>query len=242
MWDETLDEPGYVDPDTGRPLLTWDQTLDEIDADEHAEPAHVVRFGTQVDIQGVLGDTEQAGQCLRYLVKYLTKSLDECHEPDSSSAIAHMNCLADALWFEPCSPTCSNWLLYGVVPDNAKAGLVPGLCKGKAHKRENLGYGGRRCLVSRKWSGRNLTEHRTERRDHVLRTLGVVGAAVEQATPDCERERYQWQPIRPSDPDQPDRLELMLRLIAERRRWREQYERARDLVAELPATDDQTAA
>jgi len=34
-----------------------------------------------------------------------------------------------------------------------EASLVPGLCKGKAHKRENLGYGGRRCLVSRKWSG-----------------------------------------------------------------------------------------
>ena len=241
VWDETLDEPGYVDPDTGRPLLTWDQALDEIGTDDDAEPAHVVRFGTQVDIQGVLGDTEQAGHCLRYLVKYVTKSLDECHEPDSSSAIAHVDRLAHALRFEPCSPTCANWLLYGVVPENAKAGLVPGLCKGKAHKRENLGYGGRRCIVSRKWSGRNLTEHRTERRDHVLRTLGVVGAAVEQATPDGERERYQWQPIRPSDPDQPDRLELMLRLISERKRWREQYERARDLAAELPATDDHAA-
>lgn len=242
VWDETREHPCYVDPDTGRPLRTWAGALDELGADPDAPPAHVVRFGTQVDVQGVLGDTEQAGQCLRYLVKYLTKSLDECHEPDSPSAIAHIDRLADALRFEPCSPTCANWLLHGVAPDNAKAGLVPGLCKGKAHKRENLGYGGRRCLVSRKWSGRNLTEHRTERRDHVLRTLGVVGAAVHQVTPDGERERYLWQPIRPADPDQPDRLELLLRMISERKRWREQYERARDLAAELPATDDRGAA
>jgi len=241
IWDETLDEPAYVDPDTGQLLRTWDAALDELAADKTAPPAHVVRFGTQVDIQGVLGDTKQAGQCLRYLVKYLTKSLDECHEPDSTSAIAHVDRLADALRYEPCSPTCVNWLLYGVAPENAKAGLLPGLCKGKAHKRENLGYGGRRCLVSRKWSGRNLTEHRTERREHVLRTLGVVGAAVEQSTPDGERERYQWQPIRPSDPDQPDRLELMFRLISERRRWRQQYERARDQAAQLPATDTDAA-
>lgn len=242
IWDETREIPCYVDPDTGRPLRAWDDVLDELAADKTAPPAHVVQFGSQVDVQGVLGDTEQAGQCLRYLVKYLTKSLDECHEPDSTSAIAHVDRLADALRYEPCSPTCANWLLYGVAPEHAKAGLVPGLCKGKAHKRENLGYGGRRCLVSRKWSGRNLTEHRTERREHVLRTLGVVGAAVEQATPDGERERYTWEPIRPTDPDQPDRLELLLRLISERKRWREQYERARDQVAELPATDDHTAA
>ncbi|GAA3225057.1 hypothetical protein GCM10017691_13600 [Pseudonocardia petroleophila] len=242
IWDETREISCYVDPDTGRPLRAWDDVLDELAADKTAPPAHVVQFGSQVDVQGVLGDTEQAGQCLRYLVKYLTKSLDECHEPDSTSAIAHVDRLADALRYEPCSPTCANWLLYGVAPEHAKAGLVPGLCKGKAHKRDNLGYGGRRCLVSRKWSGRNLTEHRTERREHVLRTLGVVGAAVEQSTPDGERERYTWEPIRPTDPDQPDRLELLLRLISERKRWREQYERARDQVAELPATDDRPAA
>ena len=91
----------------------------------------MVRFGTQVDIQGVLGDTEQAGQCLRYLVKYLTKSLDECHEPDSSSAIAHVDRLADALRFGPCSPTCANWLLYGVAPHNAKLASCPGCARAR---------------------------------------------------------------------------------------------------------------
>jgi hypothetical protein len=49
--------------------------------------------------------------------------------------------------------TCANWLRYGVLPKNAKPGLRPGYCKGKAHRREYLDDAGRRILVSRKWSG-----------------------------------------------------------------------------------------
>ena len=36
-----------------QPLPTWDEALDAIDDDPDAEPAHVVRFGAQVDVQGV---------------------------------------------------------------------------------------------------------------------------------------------------------------------------------------------
>src|SRR4051812_46135637 len=43
------DGAGYVDPVSGRVLRTWDAALDAIDADEDAVPAHVVRFGSQVD-------------------------------------------------------------------------------------------------------------------------------------------------------------------------------------------------
>jgi hypothetical protein len=242
VWDETRDRPCYVDPHTGDPLPTWDQALDAIDDDPHTPPAHVVRFGTQVDVQGVLGGTEKAGECLGYLVKYLTKSLHECHEPETDRAARHVERFVDALRYEPCSTRCANWLLYGVQPDGAKAGLIPGRCKGKAHKPDHLGYAGRRCLVSRKWSGKNLTEHRTDRRDHVLRSLGAVGIEPRQATADDERDRYLWTPVRPTDPDQPDRMELLLRSIAQRRRWREQYERARDQLAPLPATGDDRAA
>ena len=35
------DKAGYLDPDTGAVLPTWDQALDSLDAD----PAHVLRFG-----------------------------------------------------------------------------------------------------------------------------------------------------------------------------------------------------
>lgn len=43
--------------------------------------AHVIRFGARgVDMQGVVAGTEQAGGCLRYLVKYLTKSIGDRHQ------------------------------------------------------------------------------------------------------------------------------------------------------------------
>jgi hypothetical protein len=234
IWDETRPDPCYIDPATGAPLRTFDQALDDIDHDPDLPPAHVVRLGTQVDVQGVLGGSEKAGECLGYLVKYLTKSIDECHTAETDRQAVHVERFVQALRYEPCSERCANWLLYGVQPAGAKAGLIPGRCKGKAHKPEYLGYAGRRCLVSRKWSGKNLTEHRTDRRDYVLRALGAVGITPRQATEDDPGDRYVWTPIRPTDPDQPDRVELLMRSISERRRWREQYERAR---AELPATE-----
>jgi hypothetical protein len=133
-------------------------------------------------------------------------------------------------------------LLYGIQPEHPKAGLMPGQCTGKAHKPENFGYAGRRCLVSRKWSGRTPTEHRTERRDHVLRVLGAVGIKPQQATPDDQPGRYTRQLINPRDEDHPDRLQQLMQAIAERRRWRRQYEQARDQASRKhPATDDQAS-
>src|SRR5690606_32698453 len=108
-------------------------------------------------------------------------------------------------------------------------------------KPSTLGYRGRRCLVSRKWSGKNLTEHRQQRRDHVMRTLGVVGVTPELDTPDDpDGTRYRWAPIPRDDPKQPDRTQLLLHSIAQKRRWRQQYDQARQ-AAELSATDQAAA-
>jgi len=236
VWDDTRAFPFYVDRATSEPLPSWDQACADL-----AEPTHVVRFGTQVNIQGVLGGSREAGSALRYLVKYLTKSISDCHHPATDTAAEHVQRLTETLRYEPCSSRCPNWLHYGVAPEGGKAATAPGLCKGKAHRPEHLGYAGRRCLVSRRWSGKTLTDHHTDRQDHVLRTLGAVGTTPERLTPKDQADRYQWQPVKPSDPDHPDRLELLLRAIAERRRWRTQYQQARD-QAEHPATDDQGAA
>lgn len=239
VWDE--DSETYVDPDTGQPLISWDDALEDT-LDPDAEPAHVVRFGpTGIDVQGVNAGTDKANKCLGYLVKYLTKDLESCYEANTDAERVHLDRLAEALRVEPCSEACANWLLYGIQPENATKGLVPGACQGKAHKPSNLGYRGRRCLVSRKWSGRNLTEHRAERRDHVLKTLGAVGADVELVTKDDpDGTRYQWAPIAVDDSDMPDRTNLLLHSIAQRRRWREQYEQAKQ-AAEHSATVDQAA-
>lgn len=239
VWDDQ--QARYVDPDTAQPLRSWDEALaDTFELD--AEPAHVVRFGANgIDVQGVNPGTDQAGKCLGYLVKYITKDLDACYEPDSDPARAHQDRLSEELRVQPCSESCANWLLYGVEPEGARRGLVPGACKGKAHRPSNLGYRGRRCLVSRKWSGRNLAEHRAQRRDHVLRALGAVGTKIDVSTKnDPDGTRYRWVPAPTEGPGATNRTELLLHSIAQQRRWREQYERARDAL-EHSAIHDQVA-
>ncbi|MEK2490691.1 replication initiator [Kitasatospora purpeofusca] len=134
-----------VDPTTHEPLPTWDDALDQLDDEPEAQPAHVLRFGPQLDAQGVLVGSPQAARCVRYLTKYLTKSVAECHTPTGTTESDHVDRLAAELRHEPCSPTCANWLLHGIQPKNAHPA-----CRSRTHKREHLGYGGRRVLVSRK--------------------------------------------------------------------------------------------
>jgi len=133
------------------------------------EPRHVARF----DAQGVLAGSRDASRCIGYLTKYLTKHLGDCHHADTGNQADHAGRLADALRYEPCSPTCANWLRYGIQPRNPRPGLRPGACKGKAHRREYLGYAGRRVLVSRKWSGKTLADHRADRRTWLTSALGL---------------------------------------------------------------------
>jgi hypothetical protein len=54
----------FIDPNTGQPLPTWEQACDDL-----AEPAHVVRFGPQVHVKGILGGSEEAGRHVGYLTK-----------------------------------------------------------------------------------------------------------------------------------------------------------------------------
>ena len=79
-------EHGYADPDTGEVLPTWDQALDQVDTDPDAKPAHVMRFGKQLDLQGVI--PEHADQAVRYLAKYLTKAIGETHTDGADPAYA----------------------------------------------------------------------------------------------------------------------------------------------------------
>ena len=161
-------------------LPTWDQALDAIGDED--EPLHVARFGTRFDAQGVLAGSRDASRCIGYLTKYLTKHVGDCHQAATDAQAAHAGRLADALRYEPCSPTCANWLRYGIQPKNARPGLRPGCCKGKAHRREYLGYAGRRVLVSRKWSGKTLADHRADRKAWLTGMLGLP-ATDPTATP-----------------------------------------------------------
>ena len=76
VWHEALGN--YLDPATGEVLPTWDQALDAIGP--HDEPLHVARFGPKFDAQGVLAGSKDAGRCIGYLTKYLTKQIADCHQ------------------------------------------------------------------------------------------------------------------------------------------------------------------
>ena len=149
---------GYCDPDTGVMLPTWAEALDQLEADPDAKPAHVMRFGAQYDLAGIIAPSPDADRAVRYLAKYLTKAIaDPLGDRDSDPGReAHIDRLHAELRWLPCSPRCANWLRYGIQPDQPGPGLVPGRCASKAHDREHLGCGGRRVLVSRDWSGKTL--------------------------------------------------------------------------------------
>jgi len=111
-------------------------------------------------MRGVEGGTKDAERAIRYVTKYVTKNLADTAAPRGEHARAHFDRLHAELAILPCSPSCANWLLYGVQPGKAKPGLVPGRCVGKVHQADTLGFTGRRVLISRNWSGKTLTDHR----------------------------------------------------------------------------------
>jgi len=219
VWDEDLST--YLDTATGEVLPTWDQALDAIGP--HDDPSHVARFGPKFHAEGVLAGSKDATRCIRYLTKYLTKQVADCHQADTDAQRAHADRLADALRYEPCSPTCANWLRYGIQPKNARAGLVPGRCKGKAHRPEHLGYAGRRVLVSRKWSGKTLADHRGDRKAWLIETLGLE-------PPDPAR--YTWHVVTPSDHDYLPPEKRLLHIVADRTRWKAALDEARRRAGE----------
>ena len=232
VWDP--ESECYRDPDTGFPLQTWDEALAELDHPD-ASPAHVMRFGAQVDIKGVIAPSEDARRTIRYLTKYLTKAVSETHaDPDNPDPAyeAHIDRLHAEVLYLPCSETCANWLRFGIQPKDPGPGLTPGMCPSKAHDRENLGLGGRRVQVSRNWSGKTLAQHRADRAEVVRQVLEASGVtpperdrwAADVLTDDGRR-RFVWEDMPTDDADY---IDVVMASVAERQRWRSEYQTARE--------------
>jgi len=229
VWDTRA--KAFTDPDTGTPLSTWEQACAGL-----TEPSHVVRFGEQVHVKGILGGTEEAGRHIGYLTKYLSKSIHHAAGLDEHATQAqrdHAHRLHAELQITPCSPRCAVWLLYGVQPKDAQHSLTPGRCKGKAHRLEHLGIAGRRVLVSRKWSNKHLDDHRAERGEFVRQLLQAAGI---QPTHGPQDGPYQWERPAPNDPDIPPRPVLLLQAVAERQRWQAEYTAAQLATSGAPPT------
>nr|WP_231387114.1 helitron helicase-like domain-containing protein [Nocardia sp. BMG111209] len=245
VWDYRAD--GFVDPDTGHALTTFDHAKAVMDAVDEVEPAHVVRWGVQtkaVDIdgadldadgergpvrpnkaKGVLGGTKDANRLIGYLTKYLTKSIGEVLEAPNERTRRHYERLHAELQRTPCSPSCGVWLRYGISPRNANAKTQPGRCKGKAHRRDTLGLRGRRVLVSRRWSNKTLPDHKADRIEFVRRVLAAVGKAKQE-----QSEGWIVRLTDTSDPDVPTREQLIFSAIAQRSMWQNDYNEALGLM------------
>lgn len=232
-WDGT----DYVDPDTGQILPTWQQALDQADPD--TGPAHVARFGSQLDMAGITAPSQDADRAIRYLTKYLTKSIADAYTPTDDDDgqpdpryVAHIDRLHAELQYLPCSERCANWLRYGIQPLDAGPGLQPGRCVGRAHERDNLGLGGRRVLVSRQWSGKTLAEHRADRATVVreaLEAAGMLPPEIERMAATVlakdGRPRFVWTDTKP-DPN--TYVTVIMTAVAEQQRWRAQYQAAKE--------------
>ncbi|WP_428846909.1 replication initiator [Nocardia terpenica] len=229
-FDDTVNT--FVDPDTGERLLSFDEVRMQTTL---PEPAHTIRFGAQVDSKGILGGTEEARRHIGYLTKYLTKSIGEVLEPQSQRAADHYNRLHEELKLVPCSPQCPVWLRYGIVPRKATHKTVPGRCKGKAHRRSTLGLRGRRVLVSRRWTGKTLPDHKADRAEFVRQVLAEAG--IEK--PDTRH--CQVMPVQPGDPDAPPRDHLILDAIARRSVWANEWAHVTALRAERQAAQHDSA-
>ncbi len=215
VWEPRI--KAFVDPDSRQPLTSWADALDQVE-----QPAHVVTFGRQVHSKGILGGTDQAGRHLGYLTKYLVKSVTEIVTQDTDAQRQHADRLHAELSVTPCSPRCAVWLLYGIQPLGVTSRTVPGQCKGRAHRRATLGLPGRRVLVSRKWSGKTLADHRADRMAFVAQALTAVGIDK----PPQDTSRLIWRKLAPGDPHVPPRAHLLLQAIAQRIAWRAEYDRA----------------
>ncbi|GAA1974545.1 replication initiator [Amycolatopsis minnesotensis] len=225
VWD--MRTKSFVDPDTGVPLTAWDDAVENVET-----PAHVVRFGQQVHSKGILGGTEESARHVGYLTKYLTKSTGEVVVADTAALADHHDRLHAELAITPCSPRCAVWVLYGIQPKGVSSKLTPGHCKGRAHRRSTLGLPGRRVLVSRKWSGKTLGDHRADRKAFVAAALAAVG--IEKPEPDPAR--LAWRKVETNEPGLPPRDHLIMHAISERIAWRAEYDRAM-LAASGPPGD-----
>jgi hypothetical protein len=87
-------------------------------------------------------------------------------------------------------------------------------------------------LVSRKWSGKTLADHRGDRKAWLMQMLGL---------PATDPAHYRWEPVQPADEDYLPPARRLLHAVADRLHWEqaltEARRRARDaLDAELSAT------
>jgi hypothetical protein len=237
IWDPNI--ASYIDRETGEILPTWDEAMASLDAmGEDAAPAHVVWLG-KVDARGVNSGTKDAEKTIRYVTKYITKDLTAAADSRGDTSRAHFDRLHAELTYLPCTPGCPNWLLYGVQPAGANGKEKrPGLCRGKVHRRETLGFTGRRVLISRQWSNKTLRDLRDDNKAWVRALLATDDDGPEDDD-GVEPRRYAYELARDGDPDVPPIRIRLMRAISTRNQWRRALDQAQQRRDQLSAAEYQ---
>ncbi|WP_308417519.1 replication initiator [Nocardia veterana] len=89
-------------------------------------------------------------------------------------------------------------------------------------------------MVSRRWTGKTLPDHKADRAEFVRQVLAQVG--IQKPDPS----RLIVKPVEPGDKNVPPREHLIMASIAQRIKWRAQYETAR-LQASPPGEQQHSA-
>ena len=187
---------------------TWDDALDAIGADD--EPLHVARFGPKFDAQGVLAGSRDSARCIGYLTKYLTKQSPTATRPDRRPA-EHAERLADALRYEPCSPTCANWLRYGVQPQAPRArACAPAGAPARPTAGSTSATPGAASWSPANGPARPSPTTAPTAKPGSCETLGLT---------EPDPARYTWEPVTPGDPDHMPPAQRLLHVVADRQRW-----------------------
>ena len=205
-----------------------------------------MRFGRQVDMAGIIAPSEDADRAVRYLTKYLTKAVADTHtDPDAGpdpAVEAHVDRLHAELRYLPCSERCANWLRYGIQPDRPARACSPAAARRRRTTANTSASAAAACWSPASGPGRRLAEHKADRATVVREALlaaGIVAPETERLAatvtlPDGSP-RFVWTDTRP---DARTYARVLLASIAERQKWREQYEAAK---AAGPAVDNRPA-
>jgi hypothetical protein len=202
-----------------------------------------------VDVKGILAGSADADRTIGYLTKYLAKSMAAPMgdgQESGSAAAKHQDRLAAEVRWLPRTPGCGNWLRYGIQPKDAGPVLSAGSCPSKAHDSEHPGLGGRRVLVSRKWTGKTLDVHRADRAAVVRQVLEEAGVqvaetdrcAVDVLAPDGEP-RFVWSVLPPGESSY---NAAVFAQIVQRHAWRAQYDKAKRITGRTRSPVDNLSA